>query len=222
MKAQPSLAHLNLSKLENAIPSHIQSAVLISNANLLLSANTLNRLKEAAPCLFVHHNHAQNLSILRKFYPPKSCEMLFIRGNGIGYWGLADSTGESFLQPKAGIPYCGTFALRGKLDLSNRPKITKIDLNWLTTVEQQENYPENKRPSTGFYTRKLFAAVQQRRSGFKVCTLGFRVDPGYWNAKTVTHHAYTFESDELILSALKQCHEPLDDANTACGPSELG
>ena len=184
--------------------------MLVSNADLHLSTATIQRIQEQGPCLFVHHNHAHNLTNLRKHYPEQSCEMLFIRGNGIGYWGLADSTGETFYQRSNAIPHCGVFALRGKLDLSNRPEIQKINLNWLSTLEQQENYPDAKRPSTGFYTRKLFAAIATQRTDTKICTLGFRPDAAYWNSKSVTHHDYVFESKELLLSEQKQRHIPLD------------
>jgi hypothetical protein len=213
MQSQTSLAHLDLSELEDAIPIHIKSIILISNAELHLSTQTLQRLKEESPCLFVHHNHAHNLNTLRKIYPPKSCEMLFIRGNGVGYWGLADNTGESLYRPQSNILSCGIFALRGKLDLSNRPEITKINMNWLSTLEQQEKYPNSKRPSTGFYTRKLFAAIKERRPELKVCTLGFEPDARYWNSRTVTHHDYVFESNELIRSAIARHHNPLDGSN---------
>ena len=140
----------------------------------------------------------------------QSCEMLFIRGNGIGYWDLSNSTGEPFYQRNNTIQHCGIFALRGKLDLSNRPEIQKINLTWPSILEQQENYPEEKRPSTGFYTRKLFSAFAEQRTGIKVFTLGFQPDAAYWNSKTVTHHDYVFESNELQRSVQKGCHVPID------------
>ena len=139
MSAQLSLAQLDLRELNDSIPKEIGSVVLVSNADLDLSAGTIQRIHEQGSCLFVHHNHAHNLTRLRHHYPEQSCEMLFIRGNGIGYWGLVDSTKEPFYQRSHAIPHCGIFALRGKLDLSNRPEIQKINLNWLSTLEQQEN-----------------------------------------------------------------------------------
>ena len=147
MQSQTSLAHLDLSELEDAIPIHIKSIILISNAELHLSTQTLQRLKEESPCL------------------------------------------------------------------SNRPEITKINTNWLSTLEQQEKYTNGKRPSTGFYTRKLFAAIKERRPKLRVCTLGFKPDASYWNSRTVTHHDYVFESNELIRSAIAQHHYPLDEIN---------
>tara|TARA_B100000035_G_scaffold209258_1_gene178964 strand:+ start:212 stop:847 length:636 start_codon:yes stop_codon:yes gene_type:complete len=210
MSAQLSLAQLDLRELNDSIPKEIGSVVLVSNADLDLSAGTIQRIHEQGSCLFVHHNHAHNLTRLRHHYPEQSCEMLFIRGNGIGYWGLVDSTKEPFYQRSDAIPHCGIFALRGKLDLSNRPEIQKINLNWLSTLEQQENYPDAKRPSTGFYTRKLFAAIAKQRTELKVLTLGFHPDASYWNSTSVTHHDYVFESLELKRSAQKGCHVPLD------------
>ena len=210
MPAQPSLAQLDLSELNHAIPEGIRSIVLVSNADIHLSTSNIQQIQNRGPCLFVHHNHAHNLTSLRHHYPEQSCEMLFIRGNGIGYWGLANNTGETFYQSSHAIPHCGIFALRGKLDLSNRPDIQKINLTWLITLEEQENYPEGKRPSTGFYTRKLFAAIAEQRSDLKICTLGFRADPAYWNSKSVTHHDYVFESNELLHSEQSGRHVPLD------------
>ena len=213
MPAQPLLAQLDLSELEDCIPEQIRSIVLVSNAELELCKSTLELIKTSAPCLFVHHNTAKNLDLLRRKYPTNSCEMLFIRGNGIGYWGLKDSTGEPFYSSRSDIQHCGIFALRGQLDLSNRPEIQKINLSWLTTLEQQEHYPHNKRPSTGFYTRKLFEAVGHRRANIQVCTLGFSPDPGYWNNSMTHHHDFSFEAKELHHSEQLQRHHPLDRAN---------
>ena len=88
MPAQPLIAQLDLSELEDSIPEQIRSVILVSNAKLEPYKSTLERLKTSAPCLFIHHNLAKNLSFLRKKHPTNSCEMLFIRGNDIGYWGL--------------------------------------------------------------------------------------------------------------------------------------
>lgn len=210
MPVQPSLAQLDLSELEKAIPQEIRSVVLVSNADLHLTTTSLQLIQQLGPCLFIHHNHAHNATTLRQHYPKRSCEMLFIRGNGIGYWGLVESIGATLHQRSREIPHCGTFALRGKLDISARDDITKINLAWLTALEQQEKYPEGKRPSTGFYTRKLFAAIAERRTDLKVYTLGFQADGNYWNAKKVTHHDYIFESQELLRSEHQRLHSPLD------------
>ena len=98
MPVQPSLAQLDLSELEKAIPQEIRSVVLVSNADLHLTTTSLQLIQQLGPCLFIHHNHAHNATTLRQHYPKRSCEMLFIRGNGIGYWGLVESIGTTLHQ----------------------------------------------------------------------------------------------------------------------------
>ena len=203
-----------LDPLNQAVPTTVKTIILVANTPLNLKESSLEKLSHVKQnCLFIHHNHAQNLHTLRDYYPSESGEMLFIRGNGTGYWGLKQNIGTPFYDQNSEIPHHGIYALRGKLDLSKRPEIQKINLEWLTAIERQEKYPSNKRPSTGFYTRKLFEAIAQQRGDLLICTLGFSADPGYWNATKVTHHDFQFESKELLRSMQQRRHHPLDDHN---------
>jgi hypothetical protein len=203
-----------LDPLSQAIPTHVKTIILVANTPLILNEILSEKLSLAnQTCLFIHHNVAQNLHTLRDYYPADSGEMLFIRGNGTGYWGLTNNTGSPFYNQNPEIPHYGIYALRGKLDLSQRPDIQKIDLEWLTAIEEQEKYPSDKRPSTGFYTRKLFEAIAKQRGDLQICTLGFSADPGYWNATRMTHHDFQFESQELLRSMEQHRHHPLDDHN---------
>ena len=214
MASIDSLSGRVLDPLSQAIPTQVKTIILVANTPLILSNSLLEKLSGIKQdCLFIHHNHAHNLNALRHYYPSDSGEMLFIRGNGIGYWVLTNNIGSLISDQDPKIPHRGIFALRGKLNLSKRHEIHKIDLEWLTAIEDQEKYPSNKRPSTGFYTRKLFEAIAQQRGDLQICTLGFSADPGYWNATNVTHHDFQFESKELLRSMQQHRHHPLDDHN---------
>lgn len=211
MEGSTILSNLDLDQLQEAIPAQVKTIILVANTPLEANLSLSERLSQTRQaCLFVHHNHAQNLNTLRTCYPSNSGEMLFIRGNGIGYWGLNNSIGSPFYHEDPNVQHHGIYALRGKLDLSERPEIKKINLEWLRVIEEQENYPIDKRPSTGFYTRKLFEAIAQQRENLEICTLGFSADPRYWNSKTVTHHDFQFESNELLKSEQLRRHHPLD------------
>ena len=69
MPVQPSLAQLDLSELEKAIPQEIKSVVLVSNADLHLTTTSLQLIQQLGPCLFIHHNHAHNATTFASTTP---------------------------------------------------------------------------------------------------------------------------------------------------------
>ena len=209
MSSESKREDFNFETFLSLIPERIKAIILISNTNLNLSANTKKRLKSLPQCIFVYHNMATNFKQLRCYYPRDAGEMLFIRGKGFGYWGLQGNVGEPFYATDPKIPFYGTFALHGKLDLSQRKDITKIDSSWLQAIEEESSYPIDQKPSTGFYTRKIFNNVQKCRPTLEIHTLGFSSDPNYWQQRTISHSG-AFEAEDLLNSERSQLHHPLD------------
>ena len=98
MESVTPLSGRVLDPLNRAIPIQVKTIILVANTPIILSSSLLEKLSCAnQTCLFIHHNHAQNLHILRDYYPSNSGEMLFIRGNGPGYWGLTNNIGSPFM-----------------------------------------------------------------------------------------------------------------------------
>ena len=81
---------------------------MVANTPLILSNSLLEKLSGTKQdCLFIHHNHANHLNALHHYCPSDSGEMLFIRGNGIGYWVLTNNIGSLFYDQDPKIPHRG-------------------------------------------------------------------------------------------------------------------